>query len=352
MKAINHEEPDRVPAFESAFTNYTIMRHYGIDPTKGRGYYITYDFCRRAQIDLVLSYVSVFPRKSMKGGYIDEYGRIMKTEYCKDGTMILTYHGGSFKSFNDYESWEKPDPYSEVRLNQLLLGRDVQKKLKDEVFSIPATGSIFENNWEGFGIETFSRILTNPKQTKKIFDDYGTFTLELVKLLAENNAKVILLWDDYGFKSGLFMPPRNYKKYVFPWLKRICDAAHKRDCKILLHSDGDLSEIFNDIINCGVDAINPIEPTTANPEYDIFKLNKKFGDKITFSGNLNPVMLALGKISDIEEYAKRLIRELAPGGGYIFGSGHSIHPAVTLDRFEAMQNIRRKYGNYPIYIPD
>ncbi len=352
MKAINHEEPDRVPAFESVFTNYTIMRHYGVDPTKGRGYYITYDFFRRAQIDLVLSYVSVFPRKSMKGGYIDEYGRFMKTEYYKDGTMILAYHGGSFESFDDYESWEKPNPYSEVRLKQFLLGRDVQKKLKDEVFSIPATGSIFENNWEGFGIETFSRILTNPKQTKKIFDDYGTFTLELVKLLAENDAKVILLWDDYGFKSGLFMPPRNYKKYVFPWLKRICDAAHKRDCKILLHSDGDLSEIFKDIINCGVDAINPIEPTTANPEYDIFKLNKKFGDKITFSGNLNPVMLALGKISEIEEYAKRLIRELAPGGGYIFGSGHSIHPAVTLDRFEAMQNIRRKYGNYPIYIPD
>jgi len=352
LKAINHEEPDRVPAFESAFTNYTIMRHYGVDPTKGRGYYVTYDFFRRAQIDLVLSYVSVFPRKSMKGGYIDEYGRIMKTEYYKDGTMILAYHGGSFESFDDYESWEKPDPYSEVRLNQFLLGRDVQKKLKDEVFSIPATGSIFENNWEGFGIETFSRMLTNPKQIKQIFDDYGTFTLELVKLLAENDAKVILLWDDYGFKCGLFMPPRNYKKFVFPWLKRICDAAHKRDCKILLHSDGDLSEIFEDIINCGVDVVNPLEPTTANPEYDIFKLNKKFGDKITFSGNLNPGMLALGKISEIEEYAKRLIRELAPGGGYIFGSGHSIHPAVTLDRFEAMQNIRKKYGNYPINIPD
>ena len=352
MKAINHEEPDRVPAFESAFTNYTIMRHYGVDPTKGRGYYITFDFFRKAKIDLVLSYVSVFPRKSMKGGYIDEYGRIMKTEYSKDGTMILAYHGGYFKSFDDYESWERPDPYSEVRLNQFLLGREVQKKFKDEVFSIPATGSIFENNWEGFGIETFSRILTNPKQTKQIFDDYGIFTLELVKLLAENDAKVILLWDDYGFKSGLFMPPRNYKKYVFPWLKRICDAAHKRDCKILLHSDGDLSEIFEDIIKCGVDVINPLEPTTANPEYDIFKLNNKFGDKITFSGNLNPVMLALGKISDIEEYAKRLIRELAPGGGYIFGSGHSIHPAVTLERFEAMQNIRRKYGNYPINIPD
>jgi uroporphyrinogen decarboxylase len=100
-----------------------------------------------------------------------------------------------------------------------------------------------------------------------------------------------------------------------------------------------------------VDAIHPIESTTANPEYDIFKLKEKFGECITLVGNLSPVMLALGEISEIEEYSKKLIRELAPGGGYIFSSGHSINPAVTLDRFEAMQNVKRKFGNYPINIP-
>ncbi|MFX1445315.1 MAG: uroporphyrinogen decarboxylase family protein, partial [Promethearchaeota archaeon] len=141
-------------------------------------------------------------------------------------------------------------------------------------------------------------------------------------------------------------------KFVFPWIKQICDAAHKRDCKILLHSDGDLMEIFEDIVESGVDVLHPIESTTANPEYDIFKLNEKYGDKISFYGNLSPIMLAMGEISEIESYAKSLIRELAPGGGYIFSSGHSINPAVTLDRFEAMQDIRRKYGNYPINVPD
>ncbi|GAG91220.1 unnamed protein product, partial [marine sediment metagenome] len=75
-------------------------------------------------------------------------------------------------------------------------------------------------------------------------------------------------------------------------------------------------------------------------------------DKITFVGNLSPIMLAMGEISEIEDYAKKLIRELAPGGGYIFSSGHSINPAVTVDRFEAMQNIKRKYGTYPINIPN
>ena len=208
-----------------------------------------------------------------------------------------------------------------------------------------------EPSWEAFGLETFSRILAKPKQAKKVFDDHGHLAVELTKILADNGAELILIWDDYGFKNGPFMSPKNFRTYVFPWLKRICDAAHKRGSKILLHSDGDLMLLFEDIVNCGVDALNPIESTTANPDYDIFKLNEKYGDRITFVGNISPVMLAVGSISEIKEYSKRLIRELAPGGGYIFSSGHSINPAITLDRWEAVMEIREKYGSYPIEVP-
>ncbi len=387
LKAIDHEEPDRVPSFE-IITNNSILNHYDIPIGKGyrdglkqlskmgekgnelilKGYssfdYLkrvfqqSYEFFRRAEIDIALTLASIYPRKILeKGdGIVDEYGRIMKqiAYKAKDGieSVVNEYFGGYFKDFDDYESWEPPDPYWEARLANFKAGRVVQKEMNDEIFSIPSLGALMECSWEGFGIENFSRILARPKQARKVFDDRGKFTLELVKILAENNAQIILLFDDYGFKNGLFMSPKNYRSYVFPWLKRICDAAHRQDCKVILHSDGDLLEIFEDIINSGVDALNPIEPTTANPDYDIFKLNKKYGDKITFIGNLSPVLLVTGQISEIETYAKRLIREIAPGGGYIFSSGHSINPAVTVDRFEAMQNIKRKFGSYPINVPD
>ena len=62
-------------------------------------------------------------------------------------------------------------------------------------------------------------------------------------------------------------------------------------------------------------------------------------------------MLSVGEISEIEAYAKKLIKELAPGGGYIFSSGHSITPEITVNRFFAAQNIKEKYGTYPINIP-
>ena len=375
LKVINHEEPDRVPSFESTFTNNSIMKHYGIPiedvkyikvPDKilkkvaenakafRKNYINYYKLFRIIGIDMYLSNTCFFPRKMLTDvKFIDEYGRIMQKEiYEKDGTVILGYIGGYFKSFEDYEDWEQPDPHWEARLNHFLLGREIQEEMKNEIFSIPFTSGLMEATWQGFGIETFSRMLTKPNQCRRIFDDKGKFTLELVKIFAENDAQLILIFDDYGYKNGLFMSPRNYRKYIFPWMKQICEGAHKRNCKIMLHSDGDLTEIFEDIVNCGVDVINPIEPTTANPEYDIFKLNEKYGDKITFAGNLSPMMLATGEISEIEDYSKRLFRELAPGGGYIFSSGHSINPAVTIDRFEAMHNIRKKFGNYPINVPD
>ena len=146
LKIINHEEPDRVSAFESAFTNNTIMRHYGIDPDKERGYKAYYEFSRRVGIDLVLSITSLFPRKFLKdkSTFIDEYGRIMKYEPTEDGTAILAYHGGNFKSFEDYESFKQPDPNLKARMDNFLLGRKIQKELNNEVFSIPATGSLME----------------------------------------------------------------------------------------------------------------------------------------------------------------------------------------------------------------
>ena len=384
LTAVNHEESDRVPAFESAFTNNSIKAHYGkpvkgslmdvISPFAGNDNYFEimrknlknykkraeilaneYEFHRRIKLDIALCVVSLLPRMILEdgSGYIDEYGRIMKFEkYPKDGTVIIGYHGGIFKSFEDYESWEPLDPYDDVRLNSYLAGKEAQKRMNNEVFVVPSTAGIMEDNWQGFGLALFSRIIRKHKQAEKVFGDKGKFTLELVKVLADHGAKMVLLYDDYGFKNGLFLNPQKYRTYVFPWLKKICDAAHKRDCKILLHSDGDLIEIFEDIINCGVDALNPIEPTTANPEFDIFKLNEKYKGKITFVGNISPQMLSTGTIKEIEEYSKKLIRELAPGGGYIFSSGHSINPAVTLDRFQAVLGIREKFGKYPINIPE
>jgi len=391
LKTLNHEEPDKVPMFEFGINNNIIRKHYGFPPDDAQlglkalkglpievqnqilkekifksskeffkmGYRDTYEFYRRAGADIVWSTTTLYPREILKFnddkegvGFLDEFGRIMRFEKYQSGEFILSYLGGHFKSFEDYESWEQPDPAWDARLDSFLAGKEVQEEMKNKVFSIPNVAGLMEHAWEGFGFQLFSRILSKPKQARRIFDDGGKFCLDLIKIFAEHDSKLILFADDYGFKNGLMMSPNNYRTYIFPWLKKICNTAHERDCKVILHSDGDLSLIIDDLIGSDIDGLHPIEPTTANPDYDIFKLKEKYRDKIAFAGNLSPNLLTVGTISEIEAYAKRLIRELAPGGGYIFSSGHSTTPQVTLERWLTMQNIKQKFGTYPIKVPD
>lgn len=377
MAALRHEEPDKVPTFESTFTNDTIMRALGIKPghfgplariarflpfqqrvlswamaSRGmvaKSYAGLYKFYAVAGIDLVPSITALFPRKLVKGGFIDEFGRCMHFEYYKDGTEIIGYTGGHFSTMADYDSWEQPDPAWEGRLNAFLAGRDVQATLGDRVFSIPGTIGLMEVTWECFGMESFARLLAKKKDARKVFDDRGKFVLELVKILAEREAGCILVFDDYGFKNGLLMSPRHYRELVFPWLARACDAAHRHGCKVMLHSDGDLTSILDDLVrDCKIDALNPIEPSTANPAYDIFGIHERYGDVLTLAGNVPPTMLATGTIEEIQAYTKRLLVNLAPGGGFILASGHSINPAVTLDRWQAMMQARDAWGSLPV----
>ncbi|HMB65891.1 MAG TPA: uroporphyrinogen decarboxylase family protein [Patescibacteria group bacterium] len=377
LRTLSHQEPDKVPMFESTFTNDTIMKDYGVKPghlgplyrvltylpfrhkilnftlsKKGlvqKGLESMAELYRKAGIDIFPTVTSLFPRKILKDGFIDEFGRHMHFEYYKDGTEIIGYVDGYFDSFEVYESWELPDPSAEMRMAGYLAGKELQDKHPDDLFCLPATSGLMECTWEGFGLKTFSRLLQKRSQAKKVFDDRGKFTLEVIKRLSEKGAKAILIFDDYGFKNGLFMRPAYYEDYIFPWLSCICSAAHKNGCKILLHSDGDLTEILDGLINtCHIDGLNPIEPTTANPNYDIFKIHEKYGDKITLIGNVPPNMLSTGELSEIESYSKKLLQTIGPGGGYILASGHSINPAVTPDRWKKMVEARDTYGTYPI----
>lgn len=377
LTTIDHQEPDKVPYFESTFTNNAIATHFGMK-SRGLGPFLKLvrflpfrhammhaalsskrliapvmfgiaRFYKAAGIDVVPTISVLFPRKLVKNGFIDEFGRHMRFEYYKDGTEVIGYVGGHFSSFEDYESWELPDPAWNIRTNTFQAGLDAQEKLGNQVMAIAGVTGMMEVTWEGFGIERFARLLRRRKAAKKVFDDRGRFSVELVKILAERGARLILVFDDYGFKNGLFMSLDNYRELVFPWLKEICKVAHERGCKVMLHSDGDLSMMLDDLVDdCKIDALNPIEPTTANPGYSIFEIKRKYGDRLTIVGNVSPTMLATGSIAEIEAYTTRLMRECAPGGGYILASGHSINPAVTLDRWQAMLRIRDTLGVYPI----
>ena len=388
LKALEHEEPDKVPTYEALIDNPLIYEHFGeeyayngmnksindaynvvngdteeltkllLQATATRGYLknMMNNWCglfEKLGVDLFMVPLTghiFFPQHVEKDYFTDEYGRNFDFKYNHQYDIELIYYrDGAYKSFEDYMAAPQPDPDNPRRKKYFMAMKKAEKAKQGKVYAMPGVWGLFEATWQGFGFSDFSKLLIHSEKIKKIFDDRGKFAVECVKRFIEwGEENLLFILDDYGYKSGLLMSPRNYKKYVIPWIKEICKVAHKAGLKVILHSCGDIYMIFEDLINAGVDAFNPIEATTANPDYDIFKLGEKYGDKISLIGNVSPQDLSTESPEFIHNYTKKLIKEVAPGGGYILSTGHSINPAVKLENYLAMQDAHKKYGKYPI----
>jgi len=390
LLALNHEEPDRVPRFEIEIDNIDVCNHFNEDyvysgiaksiddlynlsngnveqltktvlsATESRSflkniYKKQFGLYDKIGIDLFacpLTGYIMMPSKIDKTSFIDEYGRIFDLKANPaDGLELFYYKDGLCKTFEDYHELPKPDPDNPRRKKYFMAMKKVEKEYNGRVYGAPALWSTFEATWQTFGFTEFSKLLIRPKQIQEVFDDRGKFLVDVMKRYIEwGEESIVFVFDDFGYKTGLMISPKNYNKYVIPWLNQLCKTAHKAGLKVALHSCGEISKILDDLIKAGIDGLHPIEPTTANPDYNIFKLKEKYGDKITLIGNVSPQDLADKDPDYIKEYTKRLIEELAPGGGFILSSGHSINPAVKLENFLAMHETLKKYGKYPIEI--
>ncbi len=388
LKALNHEEPDKVPSFELSIDNLSICKNFNEEyvfqgmvksfndlysgdaeqftktilmATQSRSYIKTLlkkhiGLYNKVGVDMALipytGYI-LFPQHCEKDHFVDEYGRIFNVvKNPSDGMDIAYYKEGKFKDYEDFEEFPPLKPYTPRREKYFKAMKKAEKDSEGKICIIPGIWTVFESVWQSFGFVNFSKLLTKHREIKKVFDDRGKFIVELVKLIIDWGEDTgIFLFADYGYKKGLLVRPQMFQTYILPWVKEICRIAHKAGLKILFHSCGEIYKLFDDIVNTGIDAIHPIEPTTSNPDYNIFKLHEKYGDKITFMGNVSPQDLAYKNSEYIQEYTKKLIKELAPGGGYILSSGHSINPSVKLENYLAMHNTLKKYGKYPISIP-
>jgi uroporphyrinogen decarboxylase len=388
LSAMDHKEPDKVPSFELSIDNLAICKHFGeeyvfqgliesfkkthalckgdiqtltdtiLKATESRSYIkntLTKHLNLYEKIGIDMSTVPLtgyilFPKICHKDYFIDEYGRIFDLKKNPTDKMDIAYYKtGHFSNFQEYKKFDPPDPENPRREKYYKMMKKREKEYDGEIFVIPSIWGVFEATWQSFGFTNFSKLLASEHKLEQVFEERGQFTLDLVKALIKwGEDGVILIYDDYGYKSGLLMSPKKYRDYVLPWIEKICNYAHEHGVKIILHSCGEIHDLFKDVVEIGIDAVHPIEPTTANPNYDIFKLDEKYGNEITFIGNVSPQDLSSKDPSYIREYTKKLIQKLGPDGGYILSSGHSINPAVKLENFLAMYETLEEYGTYPI----
>ena len=195
-------------------------------------------------------------------------------------------------------------------------------------------GDIFTMTWEMMGFETFSfALFENPDLIKNLNEILGELVLSMFEVFAQHD-NVDVLWysDDIAFTNGLIVSPDVLDQFIFPWLKKIGELAKKYKKPLIFHTDGILYDVFDKIIDCGVDAIHPIEPKAM----ELADVKKKYGKKLCLIGNIDVDLLARGTPEQVRTKIEENIEIAGYNGGYIIGSGNSIPEYVSYENYLTM----------------
>ena len=373
LTTMDHEEPDRVPIFCFSIESLDVVRGYGfskpasmydLNPRK------SFEIFKKIGTDLVIVPTSSLPvafetatGKSVCGipipehvNMVDEFGRTF-SYYNQGGIHLTNYVGGVFSSdtgdvdeiISKYEKWSPPDPSEKDRYQYY---KGVLRKAKGGgPYVIPFAQSFFENAWQPFGFQNFTKLLfKRPDFIKDVLKTIEEFLKGVIDYLVTNfSIELFFFSDDLGYKTGPLISPRHFIQFIFPKMKDFVSYCHKNSVKAMFHSCGNINKLLDKVIETKIDGLNPLEPSAS---MDIFEIKRKYGKKITLMGNVDTInLLSKGTPKDIELYVRKLIQHCAPGGGFILADSHSINPQITHINYKTLITSTKKYGIYPISNP-
>ena len=215
----------------------------------------------------------------------------------------------------------------------------------------PVYGSVCE------GHETLWRIIGQenallwsamyPAELGRFIERINRFMLEIARAqirAAAGRLAGMVIWGDVAYTRDLFFPPEFWRAHFKPGVKAIVEACHDAGLPVIYHGCGNVKRIFEDFIEIGVDAYNPLE---AKAGLDVVELRKQFGHRIGFCGNMNVVEWADFPPDRLKEIVLRKLNA-AKGGGYIFQSDHSVPSNVSGQNYDYVVRLVREYGKYPL----
>ncbi|MEN6384803.1 MAG: uroporphyrinogen decarboxylase family protein, partial [Phycisphaerales bacterium] len=186
-----------------------------------------------------------------------------------------------------------------------------------------------------------------PERMGKIINSIGQFYLDCAKTqinAANGLIDGFAIWGDVAYKANLFFAPDYWRQYFKPWVAAITEYCHSQNLPVIYHGCGNVHKIFEDYIDIGIDAYNPLE---AKAGMDCIELKKKFDAKISFCGNSDMQVWETGNKKLIKAEVLRKLNA-AKGGGYIFQSDHSVSSNISGDTYDYIVKLVREYGQYPL----
>jgi uroporphyrinogen decarboxylase len=368
LTALRHREPDRVPIDLGGGTTGIEVEAYDRVKTLLGFQSQTRTFVRdHVEVDEpLLERFGVDTRYVRVGGprgyrlriaednsYLDLWG----TRWQKPPSSLywdMVGHPIAEPTLEALKAYRWPDPHDPGRTDGL---RERGRALCEETpyaVVLDVTGfGVFEQGWSLRGFENFYMdLVAEPVFAEALIQGVADYQIALYeRVLAEvgSYVHVVMVAEDLGSQEGPLVSPDTYRRMIKPAQKRVWQfIKSKTDASLFLHSCGSVRTFIPDLIELGVDILNPVQVAAAG--MDPKELKRGFGKDLTFWGGGCDTqrVLTFGTPDDVECEVRQRIRELAPGGGFVFNQIHNIQPQVPAENIVRMFASVAKYGGYPI----
>jgi uroporphyrinogen decarboxylase len=374
VTALNHREPDRVPInFGGLHTSIhrdghrRLLEHLGME---------VYD---APVIDMFQQIVDPSPALRERfnddaqslfanpgTGWQLEINPVEDTWTDEWGVKYRRPSGGFWYDFKSHplkegtiqelEGYRWPDPRDPNRVRGLAEKAKRLYETTDKALVMhAATGGVYEHSYWLRGVEElYVDMASNLKYVDALAEKIVEWMLEFwdhILTAVGPYVQVVQLGDDLGAQHGLLFSPEIYRKIYKPRHRRLTDLVHKKtDARIYFHSCGSIYAILPEIIESGMEIINPLQVSAK--DMDSAKIKKEFGKDLSFwGGGANPQsVMTLGGPAEVKAEVKRRIGDLAPGGGLVLASVHNIQPNVPPQNVVAFFEAAAEYGRYPIRV--
>ncbi|MDK2896796.1 MAG: hypothetical protein PWP04_916 [Candidatus Atribacteria bacterium] len=341
LKTLNHIEPDR-PPFDFEARSEVVNK--------------LLDFLRLSEEEDLLLYLDIdFRREGMGPGgaflergaffhprrkwvievspgiFEDEFGIRYRTD--EEGRYFgFVYH--PLEKDEDLEHYQFPDPGDPARYESL------QKTIvsyKNKFFiQGEATLTFFEQAWQMSGYEHFIyNLYQNPAWVEKLLDKLLEFRLVQCRRYVELGVDIVWLGDDFGMQDRMMINPELWRKFFKPRMKLLIDGYKNLNPRVFTqyHSDGYIEPIIGDLIEVGIDILNPVQPESM----DLKRIKKLYGDKLTLHGTISvQSLLPFSSLEELKSRVKEIIEICSPGGGYIMAPTHAIQADTPLENILAV----------------
>jgi uroporphyrinogen-III decarboxylase len=345
LMALNHEAPDRCP-MQISFTPEFVQRlrkELCLDAGKEHnphGGGNTYQLERALGEDLLLTSVGwANSYYQADESYVDEWGVGWKlceyqTPFGKGHYTEISNH--PLADDDAISRYQAPDP------NRPELYRDAERLIRDygrDYYIVGVTvTTIFETAWALRGLEQMMvDFIENPELAEAILDIPYRYHLTAAKKLVEKGVDMIWTGDDIGGQTAMLLSPQTWRRFFKPRMANFFAELKRVNprVKITYHSDGMIDPVIPELIEIGLDVLNPVQPACTDPA----RLKRQYGERLCFWGSIDEQhTLPFGTAEDVRHEVLTRLDTLGKGGGLIIGPTHHVQLDTPMENFWAMVN--------------